>query len=67
MSNPEAATFKAGGAFHEKKGDTSWKHPSEVGQVSAWVQRAKNDLALEKGIYGHPPSIVFEITGSKVH
>jgi hypothetical protein len=60
MFNAETTTSKTGGATYEK-GDTSWKHPSEFGRVSAWVKRTKNDLALEKEIYGHPPSIVFEI------
>jgi hypothetical protein len=64
MFNTETTTFKTGGAFYEK-GDTSWKHPSEFGRVSAWVKRTKNDLALEKEIYGHPPSIVFEIQAPK--
>jgi hypothetical protein len=62
--NTETTTFKTGGAFYEK-GDTSWKHPSEFSRVSAWAKRTKNDLALEKEIYGHPPSIVFEIQAPK--
>jgi hypothetical protein len=35
-------------------------HPGEYGRVSAWIKKTKNDLVLNKDIYGHPPSIVFE-------
>ena len=64
MFNTETTTFKTGGAFYEK-GDTSWKHPSEFSRVSAWVKRTKNDLALVKDMYGHPPSIVFDRPAEK--
>jgi hypothetical protein len=35
-------------------------HPGEYGRVGAWIKKTKNDLVLNKDIYGHPPSIVFE-------
>jgi hypothetical protein len=40
-------------------------HPSEYGRVSACVKRTKNDLALVKDVYGHPPFIVFEPPAEK--
>jgi hypothetical protein len=55
MFNNELTTYKAGGALSDKS-----MHPSEYGRVSAWVKKIKNDLALVKDMYGHPPSIVFE-------
>jgi hypothetical protein len=39
--------------------------PIEFGRVSTWAKRTKSDLALEKEIHGHPPSIVFEIQAPK--
>jgi hypothetical protein len=41
-------------------------HPSEYGRASAWVKKTKNDLALVKDMYGHPPSIVFERPAEKL-
>jgi hypothetical protein len=55
MSNG-ITSFAAGGTHRAptEKGDSSWKHPSEFGRVSQWVKRrTKNDLELEKDIYGH--------------
>ena len=34
-------------------------------RVSAWIRKTKNDLVLNKDIYGHPPSIVFEKPASQ--
>jgi hypothetical protein len=34
-------------------------------RLGAVIKRTKNGLALEKGIYGHPPSIAFEIQAAK--
>jgi hypothetical protein len=61
MFNNQVSTYKAGGAPTEKS-----LRPSEFGRVSAWVKRTKNDLALVKGMYGHPPSIVFERPADKL-
>jgi hypothetical protein len=52
MSNNQVSTYKTGGAPTEKS-----FRPSEFGRVSAWVKTTKNDLALVKDMYGHPPSI----------
>jgi hypothetical protein len=54
MPNTELTTYKTGGALSEKS-----MHPSEYGRVSAWVKRTKNDLALVKDMYGHPPSTLY--------
>jgi hypothetical protein len=57
-----ASNFSNGSAYKAMmdKDDSSWKYPGEYGRVSAWVKRTHRDLELEKGIYGHPPSVVFE-------
>ena len=47
------------------KDDSSWKYPGEYGRVAAWVKRTRRDLELEKDIYGHPPSVVFETRQEK--
>jgi hypothetical protein len=57
-----ASNFSNGSAYKAMmdKDDSSWKYPGEYGRVSAWVKRTHRDLELEKDIYGHPPSVVFE-------
>jgi hypothetical protein len=55
MSNTELTTYKTGGALSDKS-----LHPGEYGRASAWIKKIKNDLVLNKDIYGHPPSTVFE-------
>jgi hypothetical protein len=60
MFNNQVSTYKTGGALTEKS-----LHPSEFGRVSAWVKRTKNDLALVKEMYGHPPPIVFDRPADK--
>jgi hypothetical protein len=72
MSNDQVTTYKllqgrwpltaAGGALTPTEKSS---HPSESGRVSAWVKRTKNDLALVKDMYGHPPSIVSEPPADK--
>jgi hypothetical protein len=61
MSSTELTTYKTGGAPSDKS-----MHPGEYGRVSAWVKKTKNDLALVKDMYGHPPSIVFERPAEKL-
>jgi hypothetical protein len=56
MLNTEITTYKTGGGTPSDKN----MHPGEYGRVSAWIRKTKNDLVLNKDIYGHPPSIVFE-------
>ena len=56
MLNTEITTYKTGGGTPSDKN----VHPGEYGRVSAWIKKTKNDLVLNKDIYGHPPSIVFE-------
>ena len=56
MFNTELTTHKTGGGTPSDKS----MHPGEYGRVSAWIKKTKNDLVLNKDIYGHPPSIVFE-------
>jgi hypothetical protein len=56
MSNTELTTHKTGGGTPSDKS----MHPGEYGRVSAWIKKTKNDLVLNKDIYGHPPFIVFE-------
>ena len=55
MFNTKLTTYKTGGALSDKS-----MHPGEYGRVSAWIKKIKNDLVLNKDIYGHPPSTVFE-------
>jgi hypothetical protein len=55
MFNNQVTTYKTGGALMEKS-----FHPSEFGRVSAWVKRTKDDLALVKGMYGHPDTVPME-------
>jgi hypothetical protein len=57
-----ASKFSTGNAYKVMvdKDDSSWKYPGEYGRASAWVKRTYRDLELEKGVYGHPPPIVFE-------
>jgi hypothetical protein len=57
MLSTEVTTYKTGGGTPTDKS----MHPGEYGRVSAWIRKIKNDLVLNKDIYGHPPSIVFEI------
>jgi hypothetical protein len=61
MSSAELTTYKTGGALSNKD-----MHPGEYGRVSAWDKNTKNDLALVKDMYGHPPSIVFERPAEKL-
>ena len=56
MFNTELTTYKTGGGTPSDKS----MHPGEYGRVSAWIKKTKSDLVLNKDIYGHPPSIVFE-------
>jgi hypothetical protein len=56
MLSTEITTYKTGGETPTDKN----MHPGEYGRVSAWIRKIKNDLVLNKDIYGHPPSIVFE-------
>jgi hypothetical protein len=55
MFNTELTTCKTGGALSDKS-----MHPGEYGRVSAWIKKIKNDLVLNKDIYGHLPSTVFD-------
>jgi hypothetical protein len=52
MFNTELTTYKTGGAPSDKS-----MHPGEYVRVSAWVKKIKNDLVLNKDIYGHPPPV----------
>ena len=61
MLSTEVTTYKTGGGTPTDKS----MHPGEYGRVSAWIRKIKNDLVLNKDIYGHPPSIVFEIPASQ--
>ena len=61
MLSTEVTTYKTGGGTPTDKS----MHPGEYGRVSAWIRKMKNDLVLNKDIYGHPPSIVFEIPASQ--
>jgi hypothetical protein len=56
MFNTELTTYKTGGGTLSDKS----MHPGEYGRVSAWIKKLKNDLVLNKDIYGQPPSTVFE-------
>ena len=56
MFNTELTTYKTGGGTPSDKS----MHPGEYGRVSAWIKKTKNELVLNKDIYGHPPSTVFE-------
>ena len=62
-----ASNFSNGSAYKAMmdKDDSSWKYPGEYGRVAAWVKRTRRDLELEKDIYGHPPSVVFETRQEK--
>jgi hypothetical protein len=61
MFNTELATYKTGGGALSDKSI----HPGEYGRVSAWIKKIKNDLVLNKDIYGHPPSTVFDRPASQ--
>jgi hypothetical protein len=56
MFNTELTTYKTGGGALSDKS----MHPGEYGRASAWIKKIKNDLVLNKDIYGHPPSTVFD-------
>jgi hypothetical protein len=62
-----ASFFSSSNAYKTMmdKGGSSWKYPGEYGRVSAWVKRTRRNLELEKGIYGHPPPVVFERRAEK--
>jgi hypothetical protein len=61
MFNTKLTTYKTGGALSDKS-----MHPGEYGRVSAWIKKIKNDLVLNKDIYGHPPSTGVRKTGESV-
>jgi hypothetical protein len=61
MFNTELTTYKTGGARPSDKS----LHPGEYGRASAWIKKIKNDLVLNKDIYGHPPSTVFSIASGE--
>jgi hypothetical protein len=63
MFNTELTTYKTGGGTLSDKS----MHPGEYGRASAWIKKIKNDLVLNKDIYGHPPVHRVRQTGDSVY